>query len=142
MSAVIVGVDGSQHSQHALEWALAEGALRHVAVTVMTVSPVRNDWFSKPAGPDGQRWHAIAQEQVDKALSHPGNGPPPSVTVRATRGVPAEELMNAAEEGDMIVVAARGSGGFARLRLGSVGTQLTHHARCPVVIIPPDDMDR
>jgi nucleotide-binding universal stress UspA family protein len=39
-------------------------------------------------------------------------------------------------------VAARGSGGFARLRLGSVGTQLTHHARCPVVIIPPDDMDR
>jgi nucleotide-binding universal stress UspA family protein len=37
MSGIIVGIDGSGHSQRALEWAFKEAALRHVSVTVFTV---------------------------------------------------------------------------------------------------------
>ncbi len=37
---------------------------------------------------------------------------------------------------DMIVVGSRRTGGFARLLMGSVSTQISHHAHCPVVIIP------
>jgi len=37
MSGIIVGVDGSGHSQRALEWAMKEAAIRHAPLTVLTV---------------------------------------------------------------------------------------------------------
>ena len=48
--------------------------------------------------------------------------------------------LQAAEDAEMLVVSSRGVGGFKRLRVGSVATQLTHHAHCPVVVIPVDDV--
>ena len=82
----------------------------------------------------------MAQEETDDALSKLGDETrPPTVTVRAVTGLPAEELLAAAADADMIVVGSRGAGGFKRLLLGSVSTQVTHHARCPVVVIPADN---
>jgi nucleotide-binding universal stress UspA family protein len=51
-------------------------------------------------------------------------------------GQPAEVLVEAAEDADLLVVGSRGLGGFRGLLLGSVGQQCAHHARCPVVIVP------
>ncbi len=50
-------------------------------------------------------------------------------------GDPAEELINASRDADMVVVGSRGSGGFASLLMGSVSSKVTHHAACPVVVI-------
>lgn len=68
-----------------------------------------------------------------------GDAGPDSVTVRTVAGIPAEEILKAAKDADMIVVGSRGVGGFAGLYLGSVGTQLVHHAHCPVVVVPPEE---
>jgi len=51
-------------------------------------------------------------------------------------GDAAEELVRASRDADLLVVGSRGSGGFAKLLVGSVSSQVTHHAACPVVIVP------
>ena len=144
MPGIIVGVDGSSYSQRALEWAVAEAAIRHAPLTVITVyEAVTGFWggaVSSPGAPGpADRARQAAHEAVGKALAALGDNRPASVTVQAVSGSPAEELLDAARDADMIVVGTRGAGGFARLRLGSVSTCLTHHAHCPVVVIPPDD---
>ena len=48
----------------------------------------------------------------------------------------AEELVRASRDADLIVVGSRGGGGFAKLLMGSVSSQVTHHAECPIVVIP------
>jgi nucleotide-binding universal stress UspA family protein len=82
---------------------------------------------------------AAAQELTDKVLAGIGSARPSGVTVEAVSGIPADVLLQASEDADMIVLGARGGGGFARLRLGSVSDQVAHHAHCPVVIIPQAD---
>ncbi len=77
-----------------------------------------------------------AEELTAKALSQLGGAQPSSVTVRAVIGFPAEELIDASRTADLMVVGSRGAGGFARLVIGSVSSQVVHHAHCPVVVVP------
>jgi nucleotide-binding universal stress UspA family protein len=144
MSGIIVGVDGSDHSRLALAWAMREAVQHHVPLTVMTVrpAPVRpatRIFWAVPDLPDNSHDPELArkalQEFVDKAANEIGETGP-EVTVSVSAGDPAEELVKASRDADMLVVGSRGSGGFARLLMGSVSSQVTHHATCPVVIIP------
>jgi nucleotide-binding universal stress UspA family protein len=143
MPGIIVGVDGSPHSRRALKWAVSEAAARHAPLTVLTVQQAAAGyWGPVPyAGDPGLTEQALkeVQKETDDVLEEVDAGsPPPSVTVRAVNGLPAEELLAAAEDADLLVVGARGAGGFKRLLLGSVSTHVTHHARCPVVVVPAD----
>jgi nucleotide-binding universal stress UspA family protein len=121
---------------------MREAALRQVPLTVLAVHPVAlSAWTRAPISypqdkTDEENARAAAQEMVDKATSQLSGPQPPSVTVRSISGSPAEELLKAAEGADMVVVGARGEGGFGRLHLGSVSTQVSHHAQVPVVVVP------
>ena len=147
MPGILVGIDGSEHSRHALEWAVHEAALRQTPLTVLTVhQAVANYWTGSPVAYPGDQDLAtkaqqVAQGETDSVLAETDAASrPPSVTVKAITGLPAEELLYAAEGKDMVVVGSRGAGGFKRLLLGSVSTQVTHHATCPVVVIPADNV--
>ncbi len=140
MPGVLVGVDGSGHSQRALEWAIKEAALRHTSLTVLTVhQAVAGFWGGTLNMPQDasltDKAREAAQAETDKILaSLPDH--PESVTVKAVHGLPAEELVNASADADLVVVGSRGGGGFSRLVLGSTATQVAHHAHCPVVLLP------
>jgi len=143
MRGILVGYDGSGHSAKALEWAAREAAVRNEDLTVVHVCQEKPCAWGE-ARPSGDAWLAeareLAEEQADKALARAGAGlSRPRVTVRAIRGLPAEELLSAATDADMLVVGARGAGGFRKLLLGSVSCHIAHHAHCPVVVIPDDE---
>lgn len=61
-----------------------------------------------------------------------------AATGRALSGVPAAAIVEACEEvgADLLVTGSRGYGPVRRVLLGSVSTQLVHHAPCPVLVVP------
>ena len=143
-SGIVVGVDGSGHSVRALQWAAREAALREVPLTVITVhQPAVGYWGSAVSYPEDHalsvRIRAAVREQTEKVIAGLGENIPPQFSVDAVSGSPAEEVLIAAKEADLLVVGSRGAGGFARLVLGSVSSQVAQHAHCPVVVIPAGD---
>ena len=144
MSGIIVGVDGSGHSQRALAWAMREAAIRHVPVTVVTVHEAIRGYYSSmvtyPDDPDrNEELRTMVQAETDKVLAELNGPRPDSVTVKAVHGYPVEELVDAGKDADMIVLGSRGAGGFTRLMMGSVSSQVVQHAHCPILIVPPED---
>jgi len=144
MSGILVGVDGSGHSQRALEWAMKEAGLRHEPLTVLTVHQAVAGYYGGVAVYTDDPAHTelvrqAAQAETDKVLASLAEPRPASVTVTAVHGFPVEELIKAGAGADVIVLGSRGAGGFTRLMLGSVATQVAQHAPCPVLIIPPED---
>ena len=141
MPGIVVGVDGSEHSQQVLEWAVKEAGLRKTSLTVLTVWQVAgNHWTGHPEvypadQAEAEKMRQAAEEATRKAADAAGAGPA-SVTVRAVSGIAAQELVNASNDADLVVVGARGGGGFARLMLGSTSHQVVSHSAAPVVVIP------
>lgn len=142
MGEIIVGVDGSEHAHRALGWALAEAALRGSVVRAV------HSWRFPPAtkGPDGLPHADIAgtaERVIDDAVAAALAEVPDASGVTIEREVagelPAQALIRCSEGAELVVVGSRGLGGFKGLLLGSVADQVAHHARCPVVIVPPAD---
>jgi len=142
MAGITVGIDGSHDAHRALEWAMREAAVRHVPLTVVTVHEVAvSGWTGQPIifpgdQADAEKVRQAAEEMVAKAAGQLGESQPASVTVRAVNGFPAQELIEASRDADLLVVGSRGGGGFARLMLGSISQKVVHHAHCPVAVVP------
>jgi len=142
MPGILVGIDGSGHSERALQWAMKEGALRHTSVTVLAVRQAVSGWgHAEPFPGDDAAIDETSQKakaETDKVLAGLDGPHPEAVTVRTVQGFPAEEIVNAGADADMIVLGQRGVGGWSRQLMGSVSREVTHHSAVPVVIIPAE----
>ena len=145
MPGIIVGVDGSDHSRLALGWAMHEAVLRHVPLTVVTVRPAQvrpatRIYWAVPNftenSPDPEVVRKAVRNFVDKVAGETGETVP-DITATVATGDAAEELIRISRERDaeLLVVGSRGTGGFARLLLGSVSSKVMDHAACPVVVV-------
>lgn len=142
MSGIVVGIDGSHNASHALEWAMTEAGMRQADLTVITVnSVIAGYWSRQPvilAGDDDKVAEArqLAETAIAKCAAELGERQPASVQVIAKNGFPAQELINASLDSDLLVVGSRGGGGFPALAVGAITSQVVHHAHCPVVVVP------
>ncbi|MGZ4316294.1 MAG: universal stress protein [Gaiellaceae bacterium] len=143
--SIVVGVDGSSGARAALCWAIGEAQFRRIPVHAVYVH--KHPWSSDTASPYrqlvvGELRERLAEEarqnlddEVHAALETAGDGV--RVVQQVVEGFPAEVLVRAATDADLLVVGSRGHGGFVGLLLGSVSQQCAQHASCPVVIVPP-----
>ncbi|MEA2292111.1 MAG: hypothetical protein QOF17_1131 [Solirubrobacteraceae bacterium] len=58
------------------------------------------------------------------------------VTTSVTEGPPSQELERLSREVDLVIAGSRGWGTALRVLLGSATSHLTHHAACPVIVVP------
>jgi nucleotide-binding universal stress UspA family protein len=135
MGRVIVGVDGSDNSRAALRWALdhARPDDQVVAVNVWEIGATTG---LEGVGLDFEQFEAAARTTLDDLVGSLDESEAARVTEEVHQGHPGHVLIGLSEGADLLVVGARGHGGFLSLLLGSVSTYALHHARCPVVVVP------
>ncbi|MCR5978739.1 universal stress protein [Gordonia jinghuaiqii] len=140
-STVVVGVDGSQAGRVAAAAAFEEAATRNVPVTV--VHAWSDDDLAELSAAygfaDWRAHRARASAWLDDELVGLG-ADYPEVTVRCAvvRDRPARALLDHAQAAQLLVVGARGRGGFERMLLGSTSSRVLQSARCPVMIVPDE----
>ena len=131
---VVVGVDGSEGSNRAADWAAAEAERRHVALRVV------HAWQYPPIGayvvtpPEG--WDQLSADLVEQSLVALRKAHPTLEMAGESRfAANVDALLAASQEASMLVVGARGHGGFSGMLLGSTGQGIVHYAHRPVVVV-------
>lgn len=138
---VIVGVDGSEPSGRALDFAFAQAEFAETELVAVSAwqplvafaaatGPIPPELFDDATAAEAAR-QALEEELADARLRHPGV----AVSTRVVRAHPVVALLEEATPADLIVVGSRGRGGFRGLLLGSVSHSVLHGAKGPVAIL-------
>ncbi|MFI1564997.1 universal stress protein [Streptomyces sp. NPDC020490] len=139
---VLLAVDGSPAGERAVEFAFAEASLRGVGLLAVHVWNTWTDGaYQGPGDPlnvmvDLEHLREAEQRLLDETLE-PWEKRWPHVAVdrRLVRARVRSTLIEASQEAQLVVVGARGHGGFTGLLLGSVSQALLHHAACQVAVV-------
>ncbi len=134
--SVVVGVDGSPHSDAAVAWAVAYACKRHAPLLLVNGAGVVG---SEPfvSHSDARSNLRIAARRVtDHALTLVQHQAPElDVSVSAPLDDPRQALLDLSEQAAMIVLGTRGHGMVRSLLLGSVSVAVAEHAQCPVTVV-------
>ncbi len=132
---IVVGVDGSESSRHALRWAARQAQLTgaNLEVVITWELPTTFGWvppYPSDFNPAGDAQQA-ADEEVNAALS---SYPDVEAQTTVVEGHPAPTLVEASRGAELLVLGSRGHGEFAGMLLGSVTQHLVSTAHCPVLV--------
>ena len=130
---VVVGVDGSPASEHALEIAFEQASFREV--DLVAVHAWSDTGIFEFPGVDWDTMQSLGEETLSERLSG-WQERYPDVLVRRVVAAdrPAHQLLEQGESAQLLVVGSHGRGGFAGMLLGSVSTAVVHGAKMPVIV--------
>jgi nucleotide-binding universal stress UspA family protein len=135
---VVAGVDGSDSSRQALEWAVEEATRRNLPLHILCAW--RSDYTAETVAPVIAGIADDSRSIVDAAAAHARTvSPGLDVSSSTVRAQAASALIAASRHADTVVVGAHGTGALAEVLLGSTSLQLAAYASCPVVVVrePP-----
>lgn len=134
---IVVGVDGSAHSQEALRWAIGQARLTGGPVDAVISWSLPVDFGIGGAGVlESYDWEGVATATVQETIARtvdPADAD--RVSPRVVLGHPATVLLDAAVDAELLVVGSRGRGGFTGMLLGSTSQHVISRAPCPVVVV-------
>ncbi|GAA1388009.1 universal stress protein [Catellatospora chokoriensis] len=130
---IVVGVDGSQGGRRAFAWALEQAAAGSATVQAV-LSWRRGDPRTSLA--DARACQELAQLTLDREVQAQPARHGVSVAAGVVEGQPADVLVAAARNADLLVLGSHGHGRAHHTILGSVSEACIANAPCPVVVIP------
>lgn len=133
---IMVGVDGSAHSDKAVIWAAEEAAAQGLELRIVAVLSPWGDGSSIAL--DLERSHESTYRQTLRAAKMQAQERVPDLVVHTELriGETVNELALESATARLVVTGSRGRGGFSGLLLGSTSMRLTTRAQAPVVVLP------
>ncbi|WP_405653295.1 universal stress protein [Streptomyces sp. NBC_00019] len=137
---VVTGLDGSDESRAAAEWAAREAELRGLPLKLLHVGePVPELLAQAPllGAETLQYWSETVPRDAAEGLRlrHPGL----EIVEEQRRGGPVEILLEEAEDAELLALGSRGLSGIGGFLVGSVGLAVVAHAERPVVLVRADE---
>jgi nucleotide-binding universal stress UspA family protein len=134
---IVVGVDGSEHSNAALKWALAD-AQEHAGM-VTAVLAWQLPFVSFPGAFDREELEQAYSQFLIDTVSAIAPTPAVPLETLVAEGDPTESMVEASKGANLLVMGIRGRSRFAGLLLGAVSQAVAANAHCPVVLVKQSD---
>lgn len=143
---VVVGVDGSEISAKATEWAFAEASARGTSLVALhTWMDPQVQAAAAGIALTDEDWRQLEQEQLEtlseRVAGFSATYPDVRVEKIVTRDRAVRALVEQGEKAQLVVVGSHGRGGFAGMVLGSTSRALLQAAPCPVMVVRPQVHD-
>jgi nucleotide-binding universal stress UspA family protein len=141
-SGIVVGIDDSEQSAQALDWAVAQALAQQLELTLAhAAAPVVPTYGDRSMADPPHAFDDLEQkgrEVLQRAQDRVASIAPGLVVDQVFRvDDPRQMLLDLSRTAALLVVGSRGRGSVRSLLLGSVSVALTRHSHCPVLVHRP-----
>ncbi|MGB9111528.1 MAG: universal stress protein [Acidimicrobiales bacterium] len=134
---IVVGVDGSDSSLAALNWAARQAELTGSSVEAVIAWRLPMSYgFPVPVAPNFDLAGEASRVLDDAITSIRSAHPKMAIETSVREGYAAHVLVGASRDAELLVVGSSGHGELTGMLLGSVSEYCVAHSHCPVLIVP------
>ncbi len=135
---ILVGVDGSDDSRHALEWCVEFAGRSSVEIIVCHVVSNFSEWMLSAAQVNFKKIEQEHYRLLHGLWAEPLRAAPVDYELVQVSGDPVKELLAVAEskDADLIVIGKAGHGAAGELLLGGIAAKLAHRTTRPLLLVP------
>jgi nucleotide-binding universal stress UspA family protein len=139
---IVVGLDGSDCSRAALDWAMRQAELTDAKISVVAAFDPQQPYGLPPIGASTESRRSWVEELLPVELEKLSPEQSARISHHVSAGNPAAVLLAACEGADLVVVGNHGAGTAVSRLLGSVSQKVARHAHVPVVVVHDHDLPR